>query len=90
MKLSSQKPGVILQLDNFDQPPVRREPAQHESFCRQLLTVGVVEFEAMPMSFTHFVHAIHLVRERPLSQPAEVAPQPHGAALVAYALLILH
>ena len=90
MKLCGQKPGVIFQLDDFDQPPVRREPAQHESFGRQLLTVGVIELKAMPMSFTHFVDAIHFVRERPLSQAAEVAPQPHGAALIAYALLILH
>src|SRR5687767_6434277 len=38
MKLCGQKPGVIFQLDDFDQPPVRREPAQHKSFGRQLLT----------------------------------------------------
>ncbi len=90
MKLCGQEPGMIFQLDDFDQPPIRREPAQHESFCRQLLTVGVVELKAVPMPFTDFVDAIHFVRERPFAQPAEVAPQPHRAALVAYALLILH
>ena len=74
---------MVLELDDFDQPAVRRQPAQYQALCRELLTVGIVEFEPVSVSFTNFVHAVHLVGERPFPEPAEIASETHGPAFVA-------
>ena len=81
---------MILELDDFDQPAIRRQSAQHQSLYRQLLSVGVIELEAVPVSFANLIHSIHLVSERALPEAAEIASQSHGPAFVADALLIEH
>src|SRR6478609_11566846 len=90
MELCSQEPGMVLELDDFDQPAVRRQPAQHQALSRKLLTVGVVEFKPVSVPFTNFVHAIHLVGKRPFSEAAEIASEAHCPALVAHGLLVVH
>jgi len=81
---------MILEFDDFDQPAIRRQSAQHQSLYRQLLSVGVIELEAVPVSFANLIHSIHLVSERALPEAAEIASQSHGPAFVADALLIVH
>src|SRR6476646_3677850 len=90
MELCCQEPGMILELDDFDQLAIRRQPAQHQSLCRQLFSVGVIELEAVPVSFANFIHSIHLMSERALHEAAEIASQSHGPAFVADALLFVH
>src|SRR6185295_2336573 len=90
MELCGQKPGMVFQFDDFDQAAVRGKPAQPQPLCRQLLAVRVVEFEAVPMPLTNFIHPVHLVGERALAEPAEIASEPHRPALVAQTLLVVH
>src|SRR6476661_3275015 len=80
MELCSQEPGMVLEFDDFNQPAVGRETAQHQSLRRQRLTVRVVEFEPVPVSFANFVHTVHFVGERALSKTTEVTSQPHCSA----------
>src|SRR5262245_33729457 len=44
----------------------------------------------MPMAFTEFIHAVHLVRKRTFTQLAEITPQSHRATLRTDAVLIVH
>src|SRR5512146_3368158 len=90
MELRGEEPGMILEFDDFHQSTIRRQSAQHQSLRGQLLTIGVVELIAMAMPFPDFAYPVHLLGERPVSEHAEVAPQPHGAALIANGMLIRH
>ena len=90
MELRRQEPGVVFQFDDFDKPTVRRQPAQHESLRKQLLTVRVIEFVAVPMALAHFAHPVHLLGQGALPELAEIGSEPHGPAFSTDGLLIRH
>src|SRR5262249_28122111 len=80
----------VPELDDFNQATVRRQTAQHQPLRHQLFAIGIVEFVAMPMAFTDFIHAVHLVRKRSFPQLAEVTPQTHRATFRTHTMLMVH
>src|SRR5207253_4444281 len=90
MELGRQKPRMMLQLDDLDQTTVRRDSAQHEAVLDEPITIGIVQFVAVPMPFVHFELAIGFKGSRALLDRARITSQAHGAALVFDAALIVH
>src|ERR1700682_163251 len=82
VELRGNEPRVVTQLDDFHQTVVGRCAREDHARLPHRLTVGVVELEAMPVSFVHDRLAIGLRRQRAGLQLAGVEAETHGAALI--------
>src|SRR5437870_3240455 len=80
LKLCGEKPGMMLELHNFHQAAVRREPAEHQPVLGQLLPIGVIELVAVAMALLDLRATVGLIRPRAFFQHAGVCPQTHGTA----------
>ena len=58
VKLTAEKPGMVLYFDDFHQLFIRRLPGEQEPFVTEYLTVFIVELVAVPVAFVNFTFAI--------------------------------
>src|SRR5262245_46768764 len=72
MVLAGHEKWVILQLDHFDQLPIRRRSAENETGFLELLAVSVVEFVTMPMPLVNHERAVELGGSRADDQLARL------------------
>ena len=54
MELTAEEPGMIFNLDNFNQVVVRRRSRYHQAVVFQLLTIGIVKFEPVAVPLGNF------------------------------------
>ncbi len=68
------------ELDDLDEPTVRRGPRDHQPGGGEPVPVVVVDLIAVPVTLTDLGDPVHPPGHRPRSQHARVAAQTHGAA----------
>src|SRR5688572_16664479 len=87
MELAPDEPGMIGQLDHFDQALIGRLAAQTEAMLREDVTIRVVDLPPVPVAFADVRRAVRLRRAGSRAKPGWIGPQAHGAAHVLYPAL---
>ena len=90
VELAGHEPRVVLQLDDLDEPAVRRLTAQEHPGGLERLAVAVVHLEPMAVPLVDDLLAVDRSRLRAGRQPRRVQPQPHRPALVLHVALVGH
>src|SRR6267143_803763 len=90
MELARDEPWVVCQLDDLDQPAVRRHAAEHHAGLAHHLAVLVVELEAMAVTLVHDLLTVRLVRQRSGEQLAGIQAEPHRSAHLVDVSLLGH
>ena len=80
VELARDEPRVVGELDDLDQPSIRRDAAEGHPGVAKHLSILVVELEAMAVPFVHDLLAVGLVRQRAGHELAWVQAEAHGAA----------
>jgi hypothetical protein len=81
---------VVGELDDLDQPAVRREAAEDHPRLVHDLAVLVVELKAVAMPLVHDLFAVGPERVRARQQLARVKTEAHGAAHLVHVALLGH
>src|SRR5690606_19614513 len=89
VKLRSQEPRVIRQLDDLDEP-VDRHPGEDETRLLETLHIAVVELVAMPVTLVDHVPAVDRPHEGRALELAALRPEPHRAAEIGVRAALLH
>ena len=90
MELTTNVPGMGLQLDHLHERSIRREAAQVQTMLDELLAVLVVHLVAVAVSFTYLRSPINRGRLRSRANPTWVRAEPHRTTHVSNVLLIFH
>src|SRR5210317_466064 len=90
MKLATEKPWVISNLDNLDEVFFRINSGKDQTAFFQRFAVGVIELETMTMALTDIFLAINSACQSLLLQGAGISPKPHCAAFTLDLLLTFH
>src|SRR5437868_3099238 len=77
VELARDKPGVVGQLDDLDEPSIGRHAAEHHARFAHHLAVLVVELEAVAMALVHDLFPIRLVGAGAWLELAWVQAEPH-------------
>src|SRR5712664_596688 len=80
VELGRHEPGVVGQLDDLHQAPVRRHAAENHPRLTERLAVLVVELEAVAVALVHDLFTVSLVSERSREKLAWIQAQAHGGA----------
>ena len=89
MELGSYEERMIFEFDHLHQLPVCRRPADNKAGFYERLTVGVIEFVAMPMPFVHHECAVQLRGPGADHQLARLGAKTHRSALPGNLFLIV-
>ena len=81
---------ALRQFHNFYQAVVRRNTTQHQTVFCQNITVFVVKFITVAMTFVYQRLSVSLIRQRTGVNLAGIQTQPHGAALIFNIHLVRH
>src|SRR5205085_11105685 len=73
---------VVGELDDLDQPTVRRQAREPHSALREQLAVRVVELVPMPMTLENDRLCVRAGGERAIVEDARVTTQAHRSALL--------
>src|SRR5450759_4862570 len=90
MELACDKPRVIRELDDLDQPSIGRHAAEHHTRVAHHLAILVVELEAMAVALVNDLFAVSLVGQRAWEQPARVQAESHRPAHLVDVSLLGH
>src|SRR5689334_9011325 len=90
MELTTDEPGMRLQLDHLYQRSIRRKAAQIQTVLDEGIAILVVDFIAMSVTLADLWHCIDLRGQSALPEPARIRTQSHRAAHVRDVLLIFH
>src|SRR5690242_1143762 len=90
VELAADEPGVVLELNDLDELPVRREAAQPHPVLHEEVAIAIRDLVTMPVPLAHLGHAVDLGGARATSEPTRVGAEPHRAAHVRHVLLRLH
>ena len=88
MKLTGQEPGVIFQLNYFDQVSIWRQATEFEPSFFQLNAIPIIEFIPVPMPFIYLSSSISFISVGFFSQLTGIFAKPHGATLIPFHTLI--
>src|SRR5213594_1927209 len=80
MELTADEPGMIGQLDHFDQRAIRRQPRAAHAVLGEHVAIRVRDLVAMAMPLAHFGRVVRLRHARAGAQAAGIGAQPHRAA----------
>ena len=90
VRLRSQEPRVVFELDHFHNVLVRRNAANVHAVRFELVAIVVVDFVTVAVTFVNELLTVSLIRFGILRQNAGVLPQTHGAAEVCDVVLVGH
>src|SRR5210317_2181782 len=90
MKLATEEPGVISNLDDLDEVLFRINSGKDQPAFFQRFTVGVIEFETMTMALTDIFLAINSACQSLLLQRTGIGSKTHCAAFTLDLLLPFH
>src|SRR5437870_12312956 len=82
VELRGDEPGGVAQLDDLDQPGVRRGPAKDHARFPHRLSIGVVELDTMPAALIDDRFRIRLGRQGAGLELAGIETELHRAPLV--------
>src|SRR5215510_2596791 len=89
VELTSEEPGMALDLDQFDEGSVGRRARYNEAFFFHDIAIFHVEFVTVSVPFENFGAPIDLVSKRVLAEDAWTGSQPHGSPLSGDVSLVL-
>src|SRR5207248_9569247 len=81
MELTTDVPGMSLQLDHLHEGSVRREAAQIQAVLDELLAVLVVDLVAVAVSLTYLRCPINRCRLGARANPTRVRAEAHRAKI---------
>src|ERR1035437_348129 len=90
VELTGHEPGVVLQFDDLDEPPVRRLPGEHHTGGLEERPVGVVDLKPMAGPLVNELCAVNLGGLGAGGQLGGIQTEPHRAALVLHCPLVGH
>ena len=79
---ATEKPGMIPHLDHLDQLAVHRNPGHDQTVIFQYLTVVVVEFIAVTVTFDDDILFVDGMRQAAGNKPALLPAKTHGSAKI--------
>ena len=82
VKLASEKPGMVGELDYFDEFFIGAHARDHHSLLDKEVLIGPVELITVSMSFRYLQNAIRLVRQRAGFERARISTESHRASHV--------
>ena len=90
MGLRADEEGMILQLDHFHDPVVRRGPGDDHAGFFELLAIVIVHFPAMTVALRDYGLPVEVVRVCSVLKDAGVCTEAHGAAKIRNIFLVRH
>jgi len=90
MILYADEEGMVIQFNRFNQPTVRRYPADNEPRVLQLLSVGVVKFVTVAMALRNRIFAVAFFHHRSRHNVARICAKSERTALVYFVVLAGH
>ena len=89
VELTGKEPGMTLELDQFDERPVRRGARYNEAFLLHDFAIRHVEFVTVPVPFEDFGASIDLVGKGVFAEDGRTGSQPHGSSFPCDVFLVL-
>src|SRR5947209_1458282 len=90
MELRGHKPGMIGQLDHFNQAIVRGSATDNHAMHFHTLTELIVELVAMTMTLKHNGFTVSLICVRSGSEAADPVAKAHCTAFIRHISLCVH
>src|SRR6056297_812389 len=90
VELTPQKPGMILEFNNFDQVGFRIDSRADQPALFKLFQIAVVKFKAVAMAFRNLLKAIDTPRQGVFFQRTGISPKAHGTTLALDLSLFFH
>ena len=90
MELAGHKPGMVRQLDHFNDMLVRRYTGEQHSLLLHLFPVIVIEFISVAVALVNELLAVFAICLGADIQNTGILPQPHGAAPLVHIPLVRH
>src|SRR5829696_7150703 len=88
MELAGDEPRMVLELDDLDEPAIRRLARQHHAGGFEHWAIPVVDLEPVAVALVDDLTAVHRRRLRPWRQPRGIQAETHRPALVLHLALI--